>query len=61
MGYKCAVCGDRVSDDLKTFVQHTEGHITDLIKLKHPDWVQKDGLCHKCLEYYKKQIKGEST
>ncbi len=59
MSYQCGVCGKAIEDDLKRFVQHTEGHIVDLIKKKHPDWVEKDGVCPKCFEYYKKQIRGE--
>ena len=34
MNYKCDVCGDTVPDSLKTFIDHTEGHIVDIIKTK---------------------------
>lgn len=60
MSYKCAVCGTEV-DDLTKFTQHTETHIVDVIKKKHPDWVEKNGLCRKCLDYYRKQIKGNDV
>ena len=59
MSYKCDFCGDVVEDDLKAFVDHTETHIVDLIKQKHPDWAEEDGMCQKCLDYYKAQMKGE--
>ncbi|MDD5195096.1 MAG: hypothetical protein PHQ96_05440 [Candidatus Omnitrophica bacterium] len=29
------------------------GYIIERIKLDHPGWVQKDGACSKCVEYYK--------
>lgn len=58
MDYKCTVCGDVVPDNLKDYIDHTENHIVDIIKEKHPDWVEESGICHKCHEYYKEQMKG---
>ena len=58
MAYICAVCGDSASEELQQYIDHTERHIIDIIKKKHPEWVEKDGLCRKCLDYYKKEIKG---
>ena len=59
MDYRCPVCQKNVGVDLQSFVDHTEGHIVDIIKKDHPDWVRKDGVCKKCLEYYHKQMKGQ--
>ncbi len=59
MAYRCTVCDKIVSDDLKKFVQHTESHIVDFIKQKHPEWAEKNGLCTKCFDYYKNQLKGD--
>jgi len=59
MSYTCSVCQAEVPDDLVVFMNHTEGHIVEEIKAKHPDWVENDGLCQKCVDYYKNQIKGE--
>ena len=59
MEYKCSVCGERVEGDLVVFTEHTENHIIDEIKLKHPDWTQDDGLCPKCADYFRAQLKGE--
>ncbi len=56
--YQCSVCGKSVSNDLKILIQHTEEHIVDIIKKKHPEWIEKDGVCQKCVEYYRKQLKG---
>lgn len=59
MAYTCSVCNQTVEGDLIKFTAHTEDHIVDLIKAKHPDWVDDDGICQKCVDYYKKQLKGE--
>lgn len=58
MDYKCGVCNEIVHGDFKVFIDHTEGHIVDIISQKHPEWVQKNGLCRKCLDYYRKEMKG---
>ena len=58
MQYQCAACGTIMSGDLLVYVDHTEKHIVDLVKHDHPDWVEKDGLCQKCLEYYKAELHG---
>ncbi len=58
MDYKCGVCGEVVKDDLRVFMNHTEDHIVEIIKQAHPEWVEENGMCHKCLDYYKLQMKG---
>lgn len=58
MGYHCSVCQEKVEGDALEFIDHTEKHIIDLIRSKHPSWIEKDGICHKCVEYYKKQMRG---
>ena len=60
MGYKCSVCEEEISNDLVVYINHTEKHIVDEIKAKHPDWIEKDGLCQKCVDYFKRQLKGKS-
>jgi len=59
MDYTCSICGEVVKEDLKAFLEHGEEHIVDEIQKKHPDWAAEDGICHKCLDYYKHQIKGD--
>ncbi len=59
MAYTCSVCNQVVDGDLVAFQDHTEDHIIDVIKSKNPDWVESDGVCQKCVEYFRKQIKGE--
>jgi len=56
--YTCSVCQQNVEGDLIKFKDHTEKHIVDLVKYEHPNWVEDDGMCTKCLDYYRAEIKG---
>jgi hypothetical protein len=58
MTYTCPVCGEKVKRDLMAFVDHTEAHIVEEIKKKHPEWVEKDGMCARCIEHYRDEMKG---
>lgn len=58
MEYRCAACGEVFSHDLLVYVDHTEKHIVDLLKHDHPEWVEKDGICRQCLEYYRAELRG---
>ncbi len=58
MKYKCSVCDQAIEGDLLVYINHTESHIMDEIKAKHPQWVENDGVCQKCVEYYKDQMSG---
>ena len=60
MEYKCSLCSEKVDGDLLVFVDHTEKHIIDEIKVKHPEWADEDGVCKPCVEYFRSQIKGEA-
>lgn len=60
MEYSCEVCGEKIEGDMNVYIDHTERHIVDLIKSKHPDWENKDGLCPKCYDYYKGELKGNN-
>lgn len=33
----------------------------DQIKKEHPEWVAEDGVCKPCAEYYRAQLRGESS
>ncbi len=61
MKYKCDVCNDSVEGDLLVYIDHTEQHIIDEIKTKHPSWIEKDGVCRKCKDYYRDQLKGNAS
>ena len=58
MDYVCSVCGQKVAADLMVFKLHTEKHIIDLVKHDHPNWIDSEGLCKKCFDYYKQEING---
>ena len=58
MDYQCSACGQVVKGDLLVYVDHTEKHIVDLLKHDHPDWVETNGVCQKCIDYYKAELKG---
>ncbi len=58
MGYTCGVCQDHVDGDLVALKEHTDQHIIDIIKVQKPHWVEADGVCPKCLNYLREQIKG---
>lgn len=56
MDYLCPVCNKNLLRELSVIIPHTEEHIMELIKKDHPDWIEDDGICRKCYEYYKKQL-----
>lgn len=54
--YVCSVCGQTIERDLVLYLKHTDRHIMDEIRKKHPEWAEKDGLCGKCLDHYRKAM-----
>ena len=58
MTYECSVCQQKITGEMMMYIDHTEKHVIDLIKHDHPDWVEKDGVCQKCAEYYRQEIQG---
>ncbi len=58
MEYVCDICGEKIAGDSSQFIDHGEKHIVDFIKKKHPEWVEKNGICKKCIDYYRSQLKG---
>lgn len=57
--FKCPLCGSLVPisqirvhaiEDDKRF---KEGMLIARIKADHPEWVETDGACPKCIEYYR--------
>ena len=48
MKSKCALCGED-AEDLYTIA---EKYVLDLIKAEHPEWIEENGACKKCVEYY---------
>ena len=56
MEYVCPTCGEKVPRDLLVFLSHTEDHIVDVVKRQHPDWIEGDGFCKRCYNYYKNEL-----
>ncbi len=59
MKFICPTCGKELPRELGVILSHTKEHIIDEIKKKHPEWVEKDGLCKKCYEHFKKLLHPE--
>ena len=58
MAWRCSVCGTVLEeDDVKRYIEHTHRHIIDAIKKKNPDWVEDDGVCPKCWDYFRSQMR----
>ena len=58
MEYICAACQQKVTGDMIMYLDHTDQHIIDLLKNDHPEWVEKEGICKQCVEYYQQELKG---
>ena len=56
MKFICSTCDKEIERDMLIIIDHTEKHIVDVIKEQHPEWVESDGICKKCYEYYKQQL-----
>jgi hypothetical protein len=58
--FKCPICGDIVP--LSQLLTHAvaddarfrDGRIIARIKQDHPNWVEADGACPRCIEHYRK-------
>lgn len=50
----CSICGEPVQDKAKNLHYLAEKWLIEQIKKDHPDWVESEGLCPKCVEYYLK-------
>ena len=58
--YTCPICNKKMPRDLLIYMDHQQEHVVEEIKKKHPEWVEKNGLCKKCVDYYKRSIKGQT-
>jgi hypothetical protein len=56
MEFVCPTCGKVMERELLHIIDHTEGHIVQEIKKKHPSWEDDNGVCEKCYEHYKKEM-----
>lgn len=44
----CKLCGKPT----ESLYHVTEQLVLDMIRRDHPDWVEADGSCRRCVEYY---------
>ena len=57
--YRCPICGDIISaGELRAHAalddeRFRDGLMIARIKRDHPDWVETDGACPKCVEFYR--------
>ena len=58
MEYTCSACNRKIAGDMMVYLEHTDAHIIELVKHDHPGWVEKDGVCQQCVEYYRKELQG---
>jgi hypothetical protein len=54
--FTCACCGEKFERDLLVFLSHADKHIIDAIKKEHPEWVESDGACPKCIDYFRSEL-----
>ena len=50
----CPVCGERMHPETADLHALAEGWVIEQIRTEHPEWVQADGLCPRCLEHDRK-------
>ncbi len=51
---KCPVCNKDLEESVVDVCCSAYEYIIERIKKDHPEWVEKDGACPKCVEQYKK-------
>lgn len=54
MQKKCPICNRLVEENIVNLCRDAEDWILQSIKRAHPDWIERDGTCSRCLNYYKK-------
>ncbi len=50
----CPLCGTLVPPELLELHAWAEDWVLETIREKNPSWVESDGACQKCVEYYQK-------
>ena len=48
----CSICGMDVPAASLEIHRLAEEYILERIRVEHPEWVEADGACPKCLEFY---------
>lgn len=50
----CPICKKEMDKKTAEICRQAREFIIKNIKRDHPEWVEKDGACPKCVEYYEK-------
>lgn len=50
----CPICKKQKEDLIVNICTDAYKFVIKRIKEGHPDWIEEDGACPKCIEYYKK-------
>ena len=50
----CPICKKQEKVSIVDVCKDAYEWLVNKIKEEHPEWVEKDGACPKCIEYYKK-------
>ena len=53
---RCPTCGKVLSPTTDFFHGELERQIIELIRIDHPDWEVKDGVCMRCMEEYRSLV-----
>ncbi|GEM_PF-774853 len=59
--YTCPTCEAKMERNLLLFIEHTDQHIVDELKKKHPNWITEDGFCPRCLDHFKQSMMGKAS
>ncbi len=54
----CPLCGEGIPADRLESHLSLEGDLIELVKQEHPEWVEADGLCPKCIEHIRVSMPG---
>lgn len=52
----CPLCHDQVEKLLYRFHLDGERRVIDLIRQQNPSWLEGDGICSRCVDYYRTEI-----
>ncbi len=49
----CSLCGDEVASERWTAHRDIENFVLVEIRRLHPEWIERDGACHRCIRAYR--------